>query len=233
MTISFSNWIKLLVYKFITLKLMTAKNILEPLPLSFYRQKSVVKIARDLLGKVLVTNFEGKYCTGRIVETEAYNGIVDKASHAYNSRRTKRTATMYQAGGIAYVYLIYGIHHLFNVVTNIEEEPHAVLIRAIEPLVGINTMMERMKKAIPDYTIGKGPGNVSKALGISTMHTGVSLMNKEIFISDDGTRIKPSSIIATKRIGIDYAAEDALLPYRFIVKNNLYVSGKKTDNSGL
>src|SRR6478735_11805780 len=109
MTISFSNWIKLLVYKFITLKLMTAKNILELLPLSFYRQKSVVKIARELLGKILVTNFDGKLCTGRIVETEAYNGIVDKASHAYNNRRTKRTTIMYLPGGVAYVYLIYGI----------------------------------------------------------------------------------------------------------------------------
>jgi len=233
MTISFSNRIRHLVYKFITLKLMTAKNILELLPLSFYRQKSVVRIARDLLGKILVTNFEGKLCMGRIVETEAYNGIVDKASHAYNNRRTKRTATMYKGGGVAYVYLIYGIHHLFNVVTNIEDEPHAVLVRAIEPVSGIETMMERMKKTIPDFTIGKGPGNVSKALGISTMHTGVSLMNKEIYIADDGTRIKPSSITATKRIGIDYAAEDALLPYRFIVKDNPYVSGKKADNKGL
>src|SRR6187551_2280921 len=107
MTISFSKWIKLLVYKFITLKLMTAKNILKPLPLSFYQQKSVVKIARDLLGKILVTNFEGIYSSGRIVETEAYNGIVDKASHAYNSRRTKRTTIMYLPGGVAYVYLIY------------------------------------------------------------------------------------------------------------------------------
>ena len=233
MTISFSNRIKLLVYKFITLKLMTTKNILEPLPLSFYQQKSVVKIARDLLGKILVTNFEGIYSSGRIVETEAYNGIVDKASHAYNSRRTKRTTIMYLPGGVAYVYLIYGIHHLFNVVTNIEEEPHAVLIRAIEPLAGIDTMLKRMKKTVPDYTIGKGPGNVSKALGISTIHTGVSLMNREIFIADDGTRIKPSSITATKRIGVDYAADDALLPYRFIVKDNPYVSGKKADNIGL
>ena len=233
MTISFSKWIKLLVYKFITLKLMTAKNILKPLPLSFYQQKSVVKIARDLLGKILVTNFEGIYSSGRIVETEAHNGIVDKASHAYNSRRTKRTTIMYLPGGVAYVYLIYGIHHLFNVVTNIEEEPHAVLIRAIEPLAGIDTMMKRLKKTVPDYTIGKGPGNVSKALGISTIHTGVSLMNEEIFIADDGTRIKPSSITATKRIGVDYAAEDALLPYRFIVKDNPYVSGKKADNIGL
>ena len=146
MTISFSKWIKLLVYKFITLKLMTAKNILQPLPLSFYQQKSVVKIARDLLGKILVTNFEGIYSSGRIVETEAYNGIVDKASHAYNSRRTKRTTIMYLPGGVAYVYLIYGIHHLFNVVTNIENEPHAVLIRAIEPIEGIETMLARTGK---------------------------------------------------------------------------------------
>jgi DNA-3-methyladenine glycosylase len=200
---------------------------MEKLPEAFYRRKDVVRIAKDLLGKLLVTRFNGLQTTGRIVEVEAYNGVVDKAAHSYGGRRTKRTEVMYGNGGLAYVYLIYGLHHLFNVVTNLEDTPHAILIRGIEPVDGIGTMLERMKKQQLDYTVGRGPGNVSKALGIRTTHTGVSLMEDLIFIASDGTKISPSKIIATPRIGVDYAAEDALLPYRFYIKDNPYVSGKK------
>ena len=198
---------------------------------SFYHRSNVVVIAKELLGKLLVTEFDGKLTAGRIVETEAYNGIVDKASHAYGGRRTQRTETMYGAGGIAYVYLCYGIHHLFNVVTNTTDKPHAILVRGIEPVKGIPAMLQRMKKETLDYSVGRGPGNVSKALGISVTHTGFSLLNKNIYIADDGCIIKPAEIAATPRIGVDYAAEDALLPYRFYVKGNPYVSGKKTFKS--
>jgi DNA-3-methyladenine glycosylase len=199
----------------------------DKLPKAFYQRKDVVKISKELLGKVLVTNFDDILTAGRIVETEAYNGAVDKASHAYGNRRTNRTAVMFGEGGVAYVYLCYGIHHLFNVVTNFHETPHAVLIRAVEPLIGIEDMLIRTQKQIPDNTLTRGPGNVSKALGIHTRHTGLSLLSDEIFIADDGFRLRPSMIGATTRIGVDYAAEDALLPYRFIVKGNPYVSGKK------
>jgi DNA-3-methyladenine glycosylase len=137
----------------------------DKLPLSFYRQKNVCKVAKALIGKVLVTTFDDIETAGRIVETEAYNGIADKASHAWNGRRTNRTEIMYADGGISYVYLCYGIHHLFNVVTNIENTPHAVLIRALEPLTGIDTMLYRTRKAKLDHTLTRGPGNVSKALG--------------------------------------------------------------------
>ncbi|MDI3320208.1 DNA-3-methyladenine glycosylase [Pinibacter soli] len=200
---------------------------MQKLDKAFYEREDVVKIAKQLIGKVLVTTFDGVVTCGRIVETEAYNGAVDKASHAYNNRRTKRTEIMFGEGGNAYVYLCYGIHHLFNVVTNVKDVPHAVLIRAIEPLEGIDTMLERMKKTKLDFSIGRGPGNVSKALGIATHHSGNTLFGKDIYIADDGFKVSSKNIIASKRIGVDYAAEDALLPYRFYLKENGYVSGKK------
>jgi len=200
----------------------------QQLPIEFYTRKNVMTIAKDLLGKLLVTRFDGIVTAGRIVETEAYNGAVDKASHAFGNRRTRRTEIMFANGGSAYVYLCYGMHHLFNVVTNTAEIPHAVLIRAIEPLVGMETMLLRTKKNKLDHSITKGPGNVSKALGITTNHTGMSLLKDELFIADDGFAVKRNMILATPRIGVIYAEEDALLPYRFIMKGNPYVSGKKS-----
>jgi DNA-3-methyladenine glycosylase len=193
---------------------------------NFYQRKDVVKIAKELLGKIIVTFFDGELTAARITETEAYNGIVDKASHAYNKRRTKRTEIMYAPGGAAYVYLCYGIHHLFNIVTNLKDVPHAVLIRAAEPITGIDTMLQRTRKKKLDNTLTSGPGNVSKALGIYTRHTGVDLKSQNFFIADDGLKISKNDIIATPRIGVDYAGEDALLPYRFFIKGNAYVSGK-------
>ncbi len=202
------------------------------LPGSFYLGTDVVKIARSLLGKVIITQFDGVTTAARIVETEAYNGIVDKASHAYNNRRTARTEVMFGKGGVAYVYLCYGIHHLFNVVTNKEGTPHAVLIRAAEPIFGIEAMLWRTGKVIADYTLTKGPGNVSKALGIHTRHTGLSLSGDELIIASDRYKLSTAQIITSQRIGVDYAAEDALLPYRFSVKHNPYVSGKKIKQTG-
>jgi len=191
---------------------------------AFYQRKNVCTVAKDLIGKLLVTNFENQVTVGRIVETEAYNGVVDKASHAYAGRYTNRTEVMYRSGGLAYVYLCYGIHHLFNVVTNGEGKPHAVLIRGLEPVDGIETMLERMHKTKMDHAVGRGPGNVSKALGLQVAHSGTDLCGNLIFIADDGYRVKANSIIATPRIGVDYAAEDALLPYRFIVKDHPHVT---------
>ncbi len=194
------------------------------LSLDFYREADVCNVAKQLLGKVLITYFDNVLTAGRIVETEAYNGIVDKASHAYGGRLTSRTQVMYESGGIAYVYLCYGIHHLFNVVTNEASVPHAVLIRGIEPVYGTATMMDRCKKTKFDYSIGRGPGNVTKALSINVQHTGSTLLQSSMFIADDGWQISKNSIIATPRIGVDYAAEDALLPYRFFIKDNKHVT---------
>jgi DNA-3-methyladenine glycosylase len=193
----------------------------------FYNRADVVNIARELLGKVLVTQWDGVVTSGRIVETEAYRGVTDRASHAWNGRRTRRTEIMYDEGGKGYVYLCYGIHHLFNVVTNIKETPHAVLVRAVEPMEGIGTMLQRTGKKKPDRTLTSGPGNVSKALGLMVSHTGVSLLEDTVFIADDSYALKKRDIIATTRIGVDYAGEDALLPYRFFIRDNIYVSGRR------
>ena len=191
---------------------------------SFYNRNDVLKIAKELLGKILVTQFNGQLTSGRIVETEAYAGETDKASHACGGRRTKRTEIMYGEGGTAYVYLCYGLHHLFNVVKNKKDIPHAILIRALEPFEGIEIMLDRTRKSKLDFSLTKGPGNVSKALGLFTHHSGKNLLRDEIFIVDDGFKLNKKDIEITKRIGVDYAQEDALLLYRFSVKGNKYVS---------
>ncbi len=196
------------------------------LPESFYTRKDVVKIAKELLGKVLVTHIDGIKTSGIIVETEAYAGAGDKASHAYANRRTKRTEIMFGKGGVSYVYLCYGIHHLFNVVTNIKDIPHAVLVRAVEPLEGIEYMLERRGKEKLTPSLTAGPGAMSAALGICTLHTGQSL-NDMITIEDNGMKIAAKDIVAATRVGVAYAQEDALLPYRFYIRGNKYVSKGK------
>jgi DNA-3-methyladenine glycosylase len=195
---------------------------------SFYNRKDVVQIARDLLGKILVTQWDATRCSGRIVETEAYAGVEDRASHAFGGRRTIRSEDLYGAPGTIYVYICYGMHHLFNVITNKKDIPHGVLIRALEPLEGIDQMLIRTGKPVADFTITKGPGNLARAMGMSKLHSGGNLFSEEIFIEDDGMRYKKDQIAITKRIGVESAREDAELPYRFIVKGNPYVSAKKS-----
>lgn len=188
---------------------------------SFYQQDDVVLIARQLLGKVLCTSFEGKLTSGIITETEAYAGKTDRASHAFNGRRTERTEIMYRAGGISYVYLCYGVHSLFNVVTSTDGDPQAVLIRSIFPFEGLEYMQQRISGKVPDKKSGIGPGKLTRLLGIHYSHTGIPLVKADsinsfsIWIED--RRISPdqSQIISGPRIGVDYAGEDALLPYRF------------------
>jgi DNA-3-methyladenine glycosylase len=197
------------------------------LPDSFYQRKDVVKIAKELLGKVLVTNIDGALTSGMIVETEAYAGAADKASHAFGNRRTNRTEVMYAHGGVAYVYLCYGIHHLFNVVTNVEHTPHAILVRAVEPLEGIDIMLERRRKEKLSPILTAGPGAMSEALGIKTKHTGLLLQGPEIYIEDRGIKLSKKDVVEASRVGVAYAQEDALLPYRFYVRDNRYVSKGK------
>ena len=195
------------------------------LPLSFYVGNDVVKIARDLLGKVLVTNWNNEYTSGRIVETEAYAGETDKASHA-SKGRTARTDIMFNEGGRAYVYLCYGVHQMFNIVTNKEGTPDAVLIRAVEPIDGIDIMLKRTGKKKADETLTKGPGNVGKAFGFHTSQCGLLLNSDELFIADDRVRISKSMIVTSPRIGVGYAGKHAEWHYRFFVKGSKYVSGK-------
>ncbi|MCS4305492.1 DNA-3-methyladenine glycosylase [Chryseobacterium sp. BIGb0232] len=194
------------------------------LPLSYYSTQDVLFLAQDLLGKVLFTEINGEITAGIIVETEAYNGIYDKASHAYGGRRTDRTETLYSHGGISYVYLCYGIHHLFNVVTSVEDEPHAVLVRAIEPLIGTEIMENRRNMPASKAAISSGPGSAAKALGIDRSFNKKDLTGNEIWIEDHGIQYPSEDIVTGPRIGVAYAQEDALLPWRFFVKGNKYVS---------
>ncbi|MGF7075950.1 DNA-3-methyladenine glycosylase [Mucilaginibacter sp. 3215] len=194
------------------------------IPESYYLGNDVVSISKDLLGKYLFTCIDGVTTGGYIVETEAYNGVVDKASHAFGNRLTPRTKTMFMQGGIAYIYLCYGIHEMFNIVTSVEGHPQAILIRAIQPTDGIEAMQARRNMPILKPTITAGPGSVAKALGISRDINAFSLQGDTIWLEDRGLHFPDDQIKAGPRIGVAYAAEDALLPYRFYVKGNVYVS---------
>jgi DNA-3-methyladenine glycosylase len=199
---------------------------MKKLPISFYLQDDVVALAKSLLGKVLVTAWEGELTSGRIVETEAYAGELDRASHA-SKGRTDRTEVMFQKGGRAYVYLCYGIHQMFNIVTAKEGVPHAILIRAVEPIEGKEIMLQRTGKKTWDHSITSGPGRVGKAFGFHTSQCGLDLTSSELFIADDGFVVKDEDIVSSPRIGVDYAGEHAAWHYRFYLKNNPYVSGRK------
>ncbi|WP_313091493.1 DNA-3-methyladenine glycosylase [Chryseobacterium flavum] len=197
------------------------------LPLSYYSNQDVLFLARNLLGKVLFTEINGDITGGIIVETEAYSGVRDKASHAYGGRRTDRTEPLYSHGGVSYVYLCYGIHHLFNIVTSVQDEPHAVLIRAIEPFIGKDIMEHRRNMPSSKAAISSGPGSLAKALGIDKSFNKKSLTGEEIWIEDHGISYSPEEIEAGPRVGVSYAQEDAFLPWRFWVKGNKYVSKYK------
>lgn len=191
--------------------------------LNWYINDNVVEVAQQLLGKTLCTRFDGITTKGKIVETEAYSGDNDKACHANNQRMTRRNRVMFASGGRAYVYLCYGIHHLFNVVTNIDGKADAVLIRAIEPIEGIDTMLDRRNMDIVEKRLSAGPGVLSQALGITTDNYGEKLDGNKIWI-EKNENIPTAEIIAATRIGVAYAEEDALKPWRFYVKENKWVS---------
>jgi DNA-3-methyladenine glycosylase len=193
------------------------------LPQDFYQQKDVVKVARSLLGKGLFTKHNGVVTGGTIVETEAYSWV-ERGCHAFDARITNRNAVMFGKGGHAYVYLCYGIHNLFNVVTNVEGTADAVLIRAIEPVTGMAEMKLRRGTLANPYHLTSGPGKLSKALGIDRTFNGKSLTESEVWIEDFGKKIVKKDIDASPRIGIDYAGEDASLPWRFTIKGNPWVS---------
>jgi len=188
---------------------------------SFYLRGDVVKIARDLLGKILYTRVNGKVTAGIIVETEAYSQH-EKGSHAYRGM-TRRNAVMFGPGGVSYVYLCYGIHHLFNIVTNVEGIADAVLIRAVEPDAGLPYMLKRANAESP-RRISSGPGKLTKALGIERSFNGKDLLSDEVWVENTGSKLGKNSIVTGKRIGIDYAGADALLPWRFTIRDNPWIS---------
>jgi DNA-3-methyladenine glycosylase len=193
----------------------------------FYMRDSVTRIASDLLGKYIFTYIDNNLTAGIITETEAYAGITDKASHAYNNRRTARTEVMFASGGVAYVYLCYGVHHLFNIVTNQKDIPHAVLLRGIYPLNGIEIMEKRVGKKFNDTYFSDGPGKASKALGIKVIHSGESLIGDKIWIEDRDVQIGKKDYTQGPRIGVIYAGKDALLPYRYLLTNSALEKVKK------
>ena len=190
----------------------------------FYERQDVTAVAIDLLGKQLVTQMNGEYSSGIIVETEAYCGAVDRASHAFRGR-TPRNNIMFGRGGYSYVYLCYGIHHLFNVVTNQEEVADAVLIRALEPVDGLDLMASRRKMDSRSVNLTSGPGKLSVAMGIQTVHNGLDLMGHDMWI-EEAESVEPSQVTTTTRIGVDYAGDDAKLPWRFLLTGNRFVSKK-------
>ncbi|MFT5953718.1 MAG: DNA-3-methyladenine glycosylase [Cyclobacteriaceae bacterium] len=183
---------------------------------SFYNRPNVVEIARDLVGKYLCSQINGEFTSGRIIETEAYDRRLDRASHAFG-RQTDRTKMMYEKAGRAYVYLCYGIHQMFNVVTNEVGFADAILIRAIEPIVGRTAMIRRLGKDA-GVRAASGPGLTAKAMGFSNFHNGIDLTGDEVWIESASNHTV--EITADRRVGIDYAGEDALLPWRFFIKDD-------------
>lgn len=194
------------------------------LPREFYTRTNVLLVARQLLGcKLVVPSADGRPVSGLIVETEAYIGPEDKASHAYNNRRTPRTETMFGAGGTAYVYFIYGMYYQFNVVTNSADVPHAVLVRALEPVEGIEAMRER-RPGKNDRQLTSGPGKLCQALGLDRSFDKEDLLGERVWIEAAEKKITPRHIASGPRVGIDYAGEYVEKPWRFWIKDNSYVS---------
>lgn len=194
------------------------------LPVSYYQNSDILFLAKDILGKKLVTHIDGKITSGIIVETEAYKAPEDKGSHAFGNKRTTRTEVMFGAGGVSYVYLCYGIHHLFNVVSGKKGEAHAILLRAIEPIEGIETMLERRSMSKMSKNLTNGPGKFTQAVGIRTSYGGIDLYEKKkIWIEE--TEVKSDFQISSgPRIGIPYAEECIDWPWRFWIKDNPFVS---------
>jgi DNA-3-methyladenine glycosylase len=183
----------------------------------YFIRNNTLWLARDLIGKYLLCNpHDEGICGGIITETEVYMGPEDRASHAWGNRRTRRTEVMFHEGGLSYVYLCYGIHHLFNIVTGEAEIPHAILIRAVKPAVGAEIMERRLNKRVP--LLFNGPGVLTRAMGIKTTHSGLPLDGNQIWLENRGIEIPEDLVISGPRIGVDYAGEDALLPWRFFIK---------------
>ena len=196
---------------------------MKTLPREFYTRPDVLEVARDLLGqKLVVPNKNGSRVAGIIVETEAYRGPEDRASHAYNGRRTPRTETMYGLGGTAYVYFVYGMYNQFNVVTNSEDIPHAVLVRAVEPVEGLD-LIRRRRAGRSEYELTSGPGRLCVAMGIDRRLDKADLLGERVWI-EEGVSMSPGEIARGPRVGIDYAEQWIDKPWRFWVRDNPFVS---------
>ncbi len=197
----------------------------------FYTREDTLQIAEDLLGKILVVADEsGERVSAMIVETEAYLGAIDKAAHSYNNRRTTRTETMFAVGGTVYIFFIYGMYFQFNIVVGEIDTPHAILVRAAQPLENIESMRERRKaksknpdKQMPDKNLTSGPGKLCIALGIDKSFNNADLLGEKVWL-EEGKKIPKRKIASGRRIGIDYAEDFAEKPWRFWIKENEFVS---------
>jgi DNA-3-methyladenine glycosylase len=200
----------------------------EKLPREFYLGSDVVALAKQVLGKVICSNVDGHFCSAVIVEAEAYKAPDDKASHAWNNRRTARTEIMYRRGGVAYIYLCYGIHHLFNIVTGPADSAHAILLRGVEPLEGTEIMLRRRNMDEMAPRLAAGPGSLSQAMGFYTKYTGEDLVEgRRYWLEDRGIQIDPGKILASPRVGVQYAGESALWPWRFRLAGSQWTSPAK------
>jgi DNA-3-methyladenine glycosylase len=197
----------------------------ELLSSGYYQNSDVISLTRDMIGKLIVTEIDDITTSGIIVETEAYKAPEDKASHAYDNRMTSRTKTMFEAGGTSYIYLIYGFHHLFNIVTGPQGLAHAVLIRAVEPVEGIDIMIKRRKMLTANSELTNGPGKWTCAMGITTKYNGLKLFEPEssIKIYDTGSVFLSEDIISSSRVGIPYAQDYIDKPWRFRLKGNGWI----------
>lgn len=207
---------------------MTTGKILE----NDFFKRDTVEVAKSLIGKKIIRNISGNFFCAKIVETEAYLGLEDRACHSYGGRITDRNKTLYLPGGHIYVYLIYGMYDLLNIVTRDEEHPEAVLIRGVEPLENLDGISKnRFGKAYEDLStyqrknLSNGPGKLSMALGINRSLNG-KVLSKDYLYIGEGEEVPEKDLVVTKRIGIDYAGEDANLPLRFCLRDNPYVSKK-------
>lgn len=192
---------------------------------SFYQRNDTIEMAKELLGRFLYTDINGQLTGGMIVETEAYMGVTDSSCHTFNNRKTNRNATMYNQGGVIYMYICYGIHDMLNIATGNEGDSQVILIRAIEPLTGIGIMKER-RGEMPLKRLAKGPGSLAKALGLKRIHDGISLLKDIIWIEDEGINIGAENIIESPRIGLGCPEPYFSMPLRFFLKGNSFVSGK-------
>jgi DNA-3-methyladenine glycosylase len=193
---------------------------LTPLPREFYA-RPVLKVARDVIGKILVHETPQGVLAGRIVEAEAYRGPEDRAAHSWGGRRTERTEVMFGPPGFAYVFFVYGMHWHVNLVTTKTGAPHAVLLRAVEPLMGVRVMAKRRGLAETDVNLTNGPGKLCQAFGIDKRHYNVDLTASRLFLSEGSP---PGKLVRSARVGVDYAGSWAEKPWRFSEQGNRWVS---------
>ncbi len=198
------------------------------LPLSFY-QRDTFEVARELLGKYLVSNINNQLVAGKIVEVEPYLGTWDRASHSYPFKKTPRTEVQFANGGVAYVYFVYGMYYQFCIVTETEGIPNVILIRALEPVYNVDVMQQRRGENVKEINLTNGPGKLCISLGIDKNLYGESLVGNKLWLADNKD-VKKDDIVCSSRIGIDYAGEFAKLPWRFYIKNNKFVSKQAEDS---